>query len=400
MSNEQNAAPAIADMSDQMQIRLEKRAKLLESGRQAYPVGLLDAQGGRIAPDHIADVRAEYDPKLEAGELTAGDETDHVVNVAGRVVFVRNTGKLCFASLQAGTNGDRIQAMLSLNEVGEQSLADWKSLVDLGDHVYVTGRVVVSRRGELSIMVREWRMAAKSIRPMPVLHKDLNEETRVRRRYLDLMVRPEARELVKKRALITRTVRRVLEDHGYIELETPVLQLVHGGATARPFRTHLNAFDQPMTMRIATELPLKRAVVGGIERVYEIGRVFRNEGVDSTHSPEFTTLECYEAYADQYVMAERMQEIIVACAQELGVTAIETEDGMIDLGGEWAWLSVYPGLSEAVGVEITPDTPAETLREIAAKHDVEVNPAWDAEKLVIELFGEIVEPTLLNPTFV
>ena len=159
-------------------------------------------------------------------------------------------------------------------------------------------------------------MAAKSIRPMPVLHKDLNEETRVRRRYLDLMVRPEARDLVKKRALITRTVRRVLEDHGYIELETPVLQLVHGGATARPFRTHLNAFDQPMTMRIATELPLKRAVVGGIERVYEIGRVFRNEGVDSTHSPEFTTLECYEAYADQYVMAKRMQEIIVACAQE------------------------------------------------------------------------------------
>ena len=161
--------------------------------------------------------------------------------------------------------------------------------------MYVTGRVVVSRRGELSIMVREWRMAAKSIRPMPVLHKDLNEETRVRRRYLDLMVRPEARDLVKKRALITRTVRRVLEDHGYIELETPVLQLVHGGATARPFRTHLNAFDQPMTMRIATELPLKRAVVGGIERVYEIGRVFRNEGVDSTHSPEFTTLECYRS---------------------------------------------------------------------------------------------------------
>ena len=400
MSNEQSATPAIADMSEQMKIRLEKRAKFLETAGEAYPVGILDAEGKRIEPDHIADIRAQYDPKLESGELTAGDETDHVVHVPGRVVFVRNTGKLCFASLQAGTNGDRIQAMLSLNEVGEQSLADWKSLVDLGDHVYVTGRVVVSRRGELSIMVREWRMAAKSIRPMPVLHKDLNEETRVRRRYLDLMVRPEARDLVKKRALITRTVRRVLEDHGYIELETPVLQLVHGGATARPFRTHLNAFDQPMTMRIATELPLKRAVVGGIERVYEIGRVFRNEGVDSTHSPEFTTLECYEAYADQYVMAERMQEIIVACAQELGVTAIETEDGTIDLGGEWAWLSVYPGLSEAVGVEITPDTPAETLREIAAKHEVEVDPAWDAEKLVIELFGEIVEPTLLNPTFV
>lgn len=402
MSNEQNAAvsPAIADMSDQMRIRLEKRAQLIESGRQAYPVGLLDAQGQRIDPDHIATVRAEYDPKLQAGELVAGDETDRQVNIAGRVVFVRNTGKLCFAALQEGTEGTRIQAMLSLNEVGQQALADWKALVDLGDHVYISGRVVVSRRGELSVMVREWKMASKTIRPMPVLHKDLSEETRVRQRYLDLMVRDEARQLVKKRALITRTVRRVLEDHGYIELETPVLQLVHGGATARPFRTHLNAFDQPMTLRIATELPLKRAVVGGIDRVYEIGRVFRNEGVDSTHSPEFTTLECYEAYADQFVMAQRMQEIIMACADALGVSRVETERGTIDLSGQWQWLGVYPGLSQAVGVQITPETTADELRAIAAQHEVAVDAGWDAEKLVIELFGEIVEPTLLNPTFV
>ena len=306
MSTEHHAAPAIADMSEQMQIRLEKRAKLIESGREAYPVGLLDSEGNRVEPNHIEDLRAEYDPKLESGELKTGDETDRVVHVGGRVVFVRNTGKLCFATLQGGTEGKRIQAMLSLAEVGEESLAEWKSLVDLGDHVFVTGRVIVSRRGELSIMVTDWKMASKAIRPMPVLHKDLNEETRVRQRYLDLMVREEARELVKKRALITRTVRRVLDEHGYVEVETPVLQLIHGGATARPFRTHLNAFDQPMTMRIATELPLKRAVVGGIERVYEIGRVFRNEGVDSTHSPEFTTLECYEAYADPFVMAERL----------------------------------------------------------------------------------------------
>ena len=342
MSTEHHAAPAIADMSEQMQIRLEKRAKLIESGREAYPVGLLDSEGNRVEPNHIEDLRAEYDPKLESGELKAGDETDRVVHVGGRVVFVRNTGKLCFATLQGGTEGKRIQAMLSLAEVGEESLAEWKSLVDLGDHVFVTGRVIVSRRGELSIMVTDWKMASKAIRPMPVLHKDLNEETRVRQRYLDLMVREEARELVKKRALITRTVRRVLDEHGYVEVETPVLQLIHGGATARPFRTHLNAFDQPMTMRIATELPLKRAVVGGIERVYEIGRVFRNEGVDSTHSPEFTTLECYEAYADQFVMAERMKEIIQSCAKAVGTERIETENGTIDLFGEWKWVGVYP----------------------------------------------------------
>ncbi|WP_237201926.1 lysine--tRNA ligase [Rothia nasimurium] len=370
-----------------MQIRLDKRAKLLESGREAYPVG--------VPVTHtITEIREKYDGTLEADQTT-GD----IVGVAGRVVFVRNTGKLCFASLQQG-NGTRIQAMISLASVGEESLADWKALVDLGDYVFVKGEVISSRRGELSIMAEEWQMASKALRPMPNLHSDLNEETRVRQRYLDLMVRDEARDLVIKRAKITQTVRDVLNRHGYIELETPVLQLIHGGASARPFNTHLNAFDQPMTLRIATELFLKRAAVGGLERVYEIGRVFRNEGVDSTHSPEFTTLECYEAYADQFVMAKRMQEIIMSCADAVGIHQIETEAGTIDLTGEWKWLGVYPGLSEAVGVEITPATSAEELRSIAEKHEVPVDPKWDAEKLVVELFGEIVEPTLLNPTFV
>ncbi|WP_237208639.1 lysine--tRNA ligase [Rothia nasimurium] len=370
-----------------MQIRLDKRAKLLESGREAYPVG--------VPVTHtITEIREKYDGTLEADQTT-GD----IVGVAGRVVFVRNTGKLCFASLQQG-NGTRIQAMISLASVGEEALADWKALVDLGDYVFVKGEVISSRRGELSIMAEEWQMASKALRPMPNLHSDLNEETRVRQRYLDLMVRDEARDLVIKRAKITQTVRDVLNRHGYIELETPVLQLIHGGASARPFNTHLNAFDQPMTLRIATELFLKRAAVGGLERVYEIGRVFRNEGVDSTHSPEFTTLECYEAYADQFVMAKRMQEIIMSCADAVGIHQIETEAGTIDLTGEWKWLGVYPGLSEAVGVEITPATTAEELRAIAEKHEVPVDPKWDAEKLVVELFGEIVEPTLLNPTFV
>ncbi|WP_129660772.1 lysine--tRNA ligase [Rothia halotolerans] len=369
-----------------MQIRMEKRGRLLESGREAYPVGVPVTRT-------IPSVREQYEG-LEADETT-GD----VVGVAGRVVFVRNTGKLCFATLQSG-DGTRLQAMISLAKVGQEALDDWKALVDLGDHVFVRGEVISSRRGELSVMAEEWAMASKSLRPLPTLHKDLNEETRVRQRYLDLMVRDEAREVVYRRARIVQAVRQTLVEQGYVEIETPMLQLVHGGAAARPFATHLNAFDQDMTLRIATELYLKRAVVGGIERVFEIGRIFRNEGVDSTHSPEFTTLEAYEAYGDQFTMAQRIQEIIMACADAVGMHRIETEDGVIDLTGQWRWLGVYPGLSEAVGREITPETTAEELRGVAAEHEVDVDPGWDAEKLVVELFGEIVEPTLINPTFV
>ncbi|MEE1622081.1 lysine--tRNA ligase [Zafaria sp. Z1313] len=391
----ENTAPAQAapatDTNDQRQVRLDKRAALLESGREAYPVGVERTHA-------LLEIRDAY------GHLEAGQETEDVVGVAGRVVFARNTGKLCFATLQeSGPRGEavRLQAMLSLANVGEDALADWKHLVDLGDHVFVKGSVICSRRGELSIMVTEWQMASKAVRPMPVLHAELNEETRVRQRYADLMVRDEAREMIYTRDAVTRAVRDTLYGHGYVEVETPMLQLVHGGATARPFHTHLNAFDQPMTLRIATELYLKRTVVGGIPRVFEVGRLFRNEGVDSTHSPEFTTLECYEVYADQFVMAERIKEIILAAADAVGAgRRIETAKGTIDLDGEWRWLGVYPGLSEAVGREITPETGAAELRAVAEEHGVKVDPKWDAQKLVVELFGEIVEPTLLNPTFV
>jgi lysyl-tRNA synthetase class 2 len=365
---------------------MEKRGKLLARGEEPYPVKLERSHS-------LADIRAKY-PELEP-DTTTGD----VVGVVGRVVFVRNTGKLCFATLQEG-DGTRLQAMLSLANVGEERLADWKSLVDLGDHVYIHGEVISSRRGELSVMADDWKMASKALRPLPTLHTELNEETRVRQRYVDLMVRDEARQMVYTRAKITKTVRETLDSHGYVEVETPMLNLIHGGAAARPFGTHLNAFDQEMTLRIATELYLKRAVVGGIERVYEIGRVFRNEGVDSTHSPEFTTLECYEAYADQFVMAERMKEIILNVADVMGKRQIETPEGTIDLDGEWRWLGVYPGLSEAVGEEITPDTPLERLLEIGDKRGVKTDPLWTTEKAVVELFGDIVEPTLLNPTFV
>jgi lysyl-tRNA synthetase class 2 len=384
-------SPAANNPNDQRQVRMDKRAALLARGAEAYPVG--------VARTHSLHEIRELFPELEPDSTTGLQ-----VGVVGRIVFQRNTGKLCFATLQEGGPegaGTRLQAMLSLANVGEEKLADWKALVDLGDHVLITGEVIASRRGELSIMATDWQMASKALRPLPVLHAELNEETRVRQRYADLIVRDEAREMVYKRAAIIRAVRDTLHARDYVEVETPILQLVHGGASARPFETHLNAFDQPMTLRIALELYLKRAVVGGIDRVFEVGRIFRNEGVDSTHSPEFTMLECYEAYADQFVMADRIKEVILNAADAVGAgRQIETAKGTINLDGDWAWLGVYPGLSAGVGQEITPDTDAETLRSIAAKHGVKVDPKWESEKLVIELFGEIVEPTLIDPTFV
>lgn len=384
----ENTAEATAthEASEQMRVRLDKRARFLDRGIDPYPVGVPRTHS-------LADVRAAY------GHLQADDITGESVGVTGRVVFIRNTGKLCFATLQEG-DGTRLQAMLSLASVGEEALADWKSLVDLGDHVFVHGEVISSRRGELSVMADSWQMASKALRPLPTLHNELSEENRVRQRYVDLIVRDSARTTVMQRAAITRAVRSTLDNRRFTEIETPILQLLHGGATARPFTTHLNAFDQPMTLRIATELFLKRAVVGGIERVYELGRVFRNEGVDSTHSPEFTTLEAYEAYGDQYTMAELMREIILSCADAVGSRRISTPSGEIDLDAEWRWLSVYPGLSEALGREITPDTEYSELRAIAGEHEISVDANWDAEKLVVELFGEIVEPTLIQPTFV
>jgi lysyl-tRNA synthetase class 2 len=374
------------DLPEQMRVRRDKRARLLEEGREPYPVG--------VARTHtLAEVRRAY------GHLETAEETQDVVGVVGRVVFIRNTGKLAFATLQEG-DGTRLQAMLSLAEVGEQALAGWKADVDLGDFVFVHGRVISSRRGELSVLADEWSMASKALRPLPTMHSELSEESRVRQRYVDLIVRQEARDMVRDRAAIVRAVRDTLHGGGFIEIETPILQLVHGGAAARPFPTHLNAFDIGMSLRIALELYLKRAVVGGVDKVFEMGRVFRNEGVDSTHSPEFTMLEVYEAFGDQHTMAELMQAIVLAAADAFGSRVIDTPAGQIQLAGEWRWLPVYQGLSEAVDEEVTPDTDAQTLRAIAKRTNVTVQPDWDAEKLVVELFGQIVEPTLLQPTFV
>ena len=377
--------------SEQTAIRKEKRQRLLDSGQEAYPADLSRSHS-------LADIRAGW------GHLEAGVETQDVVTTGGRVVFIRNTGKLAFATLQDGftadNNGERLQVMLSLAEVGEESLARWKSDVDLGDFVWVTGRVIASRRGELSVMANDWRMASKALRPLPVLHKDLSEEARVRRRYVDLIVRDEAREMVRNRSAITRAVRDALYDRGYLEVETPILQLVHGGAAARPFETHINAFDIDMSLRIALELHLKRTMVGGADKVFELGRVFRNEGIDSSHSAEFTMLEAYMAWGDQTTIANLIKDVVLAAADAFGSRQIETPKGIIDLDGEWTWLKFFPALSERLGRTITVDTPLAELQELADANEIEFDPKWGAGKLAMELFGDLVEPALLQPTVV
>lgn len=377
------------DLPEQMRVRREKRERLLAEGGEAYPVS--------VPRTHtLAQVRAAH-PDLEAGT-----ETDDVVGVAARVVFLRNTGKLCFATLQDG-EGTRLQVMLSLAEVGEESLARFKALVDLGDHLFVHGRVISSRRGELSVFADDWQLAAKALRPLPVLHKDLSEEARVRQRYVDLIARPAARDAARLRAGVVRSLRENFHRRDFLEVETPMLQTQAGGAAARPFVTHMNAFDMDLYLRIAPELFLKRAVVGGIERVFEINRNFRNEGADSTHSPEFAMLEAYEAYGDYDTMAALTQDLVQTAANDvLGSTVVTLADGEeYDLGGRWTQLSMYESLSEALGEEITHDTPDAHLMALVERFDLQIDPKrMNHGKLVEELWEHHVGNGLHAPTFV
>ncbi|WP_298118351.1 lysine--tRNA ligase [uncultured Aurantimicrobium sp.] len=376
-----------AEVSEQKAVRLAKRDRLNELGLEAYPVAV-------PITDTIPAVRARF------GELEADATTGVTVGLAGRIVHLRNTGKLCFASLQSG-DGSRIQAMVSLAEVGEENLELWKDLVDLGDHVFVSGEVISSRRGELSIMVREWKMASKAVLPLPNMHNELNEETRVRSRYLDLIVREQARTNVFSRAKTMASLRNTFTQLDFIEVETPMLQVMHGGASARPFVTHSNAFDMELFLRIAPELYLKRALVGGIERVFEINRNFRNEGADSTHSPEFAMLEAYEAYGDYNSIADLTQKLIQDAAVAVSGSHVVTwADGTeFDLGGEWDRISMYHSLSDAAGVQITPETSVADLQAMANKEGVEVHLA-NHGKLVEELWEHFVKDGLTRPTFV
>jgi lysyl-tRNA synthetase class 2 len=374
------------DLPEQIAVRLAKRERLNELG-EAYPVSL-------PITHTIEQVRAAY-PDLEI-DVATGDK----VSIAGRVMFQRNTGKLCFATLQAG-GGERIQAMLSLDKVGEERLEQFKELIDLGDHLFVVGEVITSKRGELSILVDEWQIAAKTIRPLPNLHNELGEEYRVRHRYIDLIVRDRAREVVQIRAQVMKSLRKTFDAERFIEVETPMLQTMHGGASARPFKTHSNAFDTELFLRIAPELFLKRAVVGGIDRVYEINRNFRNEGADRTHSPEFAMLESYEAYGDYNTMADLTQKLIQNAAMDVfGTHVVALDDGTEnDLSGAWDRISMFESLSAAAGVEVTPETPIDVLKKLAKSVEIEIEHPLHG-KYVEELWEHFVKNDLVKPTFV
>ena len=415
-------APA-DDTPEQVKVRAAKRERLMEAGIPAYPVLL-------PITTTIKKVREQY------SHLQPGEETEDYVGLAGRVVLARNGGKLCFATLMDG-EGNKIQVMLSAASVGAESLAAYKNDVDLGDHLFVHGRVISSRRGELSIFATpaevtpeaqaayeaassalpapdaSWAIASKALRPLPKTWTTedgeeitLSEDQRIRRRELDLITRPAARDMVLIRAAVNRSLRENFFRRDYIELETPMLQMIHGGAAARPFTTHMNALDTELYLRIATEIYLKRAVVGGVDRVFEINRNFRNEGMDSSHSPEFTALEAYEAYSDYNGMADLTRDLIQQAARDAfdlseGEEIVRLADGTeYDLSGEWDRIDLYGSTSEALGEEITVETPRETLVKYAERIGLEVDDYAVSGKIVEDIFEELVGSKLWAPTFV
>jgi len=387
--------PAVSDGDDlpeQMRVRRDKRQRLLDEGVEPYPVTV-------DRTSTLAALKEKYP------DLPPDTDTGELVGITGRVIFLRNSGKLCFATLReggAGDTGTELQVMVSLASVGADSLASFKSTVDLGDHLYVHGSVITSRRGELSVLADSWAIAAKTLRPLPVAHKPLSEESRVRQRYVDLIVRPQARRTVQVRSVVNRSLRQTLHERNYLEVETPMLQVLHGGASARPFVTHMNAMDMYLYLRIAPELYLKRAVVGGIDRVFEINRNFRNEGVDSSHSPEFAMLEAYQAYTDYNGMAEVTTALIqdATIAVHGSTVAVHADGTEFDLGGTWRSITLYGALSEALGVEVTVQTPMATLVGLAEKAGVPVAPHYGPGKLAEELFDELVVDSLVAPTYV
>ncbi|MGW4405350.1 bifunctional lysylphosphatidylglycerol synthetase/lysine--tRNA ligase LysX [Nonomuraea sp. NPDC004702] len=376
------------ELPEQMRIRREKLDRLRSEGVDPYPVNF-----PRTATN--AEVKEKHQG------LEPDTATGETVGVAGRVMLNRVGGKLCFATLRDG--GADLQVMISLDKVGEESLAAWKRDVDLGDHVGVTGEVITSRRGELSILADSWQITAKCLRPLPEKHVGLTDpEARVRQRYVDLIVNDEARKMARVRSATVRAVRDFWHEEGYLEVETPMLQPIHGGATARPFKTHINAYDMELYLRIAIELYLKRLVVGGVEKVFEINRNFRNEGADSTHNPEFTMLEAYGTYLDYNDIADLTQRMYQKAVVAALDTTVVVHDGVeIDLGLEkWPRVRLYDLVSDAVGEEITTETTLEELRKIADRREVHWDVKWGSGKLVQELFEALVEHTLVQPTFV
>ncbi len=381
--------PEVADdLPEQLRIRREKRESLLSRGIAPYPVAV-----PRTAS--LSEIRKRHkDLPIDVG-------TGIIESLTGRVIFKRDTGKLCFATLREG-DGTELQAMFSLDKVGEELLNAWKSDVDLGDLVSVTGEIITSKRGELSILANNYAMASKSLRPLPVEHKPLSEETRVRMRYVDLIVRPEARANARTRPIVMKSLRNSFDTRGFIEVETPMLQVMHGGAAARPFKTKSNAYDMDLFLRIAPELFLKRCVVGGLERVFEINRNFRNEGADSSHSPEFVMIETYQSYGDWNSMADLTRELVQESAKAVfGSHVVKHHDGTEnDLGGKWLEVDFYTAISEGVGEKVTAETSIENLKKYAEKLGMKVDPKWITGKLAEEIFEHLYNGKLNIPTFV
>ena len=380
--------PIEEDLPEQLRIRREKRASLLVDGTEPYPVSVPRTKS-------LKEVREKY-TGLEI-DVATGD----IESLTGRIIFKRDTGKLCFATLREG-DGTELQAMISLDKVGEEQLESWKSDVDLGDFVSVTGEIISSKRGELSVLANSWQMASKSLRPLPNEHKPMSEETRVRMRYVDLIVRPEAREYARLRPAVMRSLRETFHNENFVEVETPMLQVMHGGAAARPFISHSNAYDMELFLRIAPELFLKRCVVGGIERVFEINRNFRNEGADSSHSPEFAMIESYQAYGDWRSIADLTRKLVQNAAMAItGSHVVTHHDGRkADLGGTWKEISLYDAISEGVGEKVTALTGMDDLKRIATKLGIKIDPKWIAGKLAEEIFEHVAKDQLIAPTFV
>ena len=382
----QNAQEAVSTLNDERAHRLSKRAAIMEAGGNPYP------EHSEVTA-HVVDIEAKY------VDLEAGEDTDDVVSIGGRIMAKRGQGKIAFVVVRDTTA--EIQLFCRINEMREE---DWALLqdLDLGDIINVTGVIVRTKRGQLSIAPKRLTLLSKAVRPLPEKFHGLSDkETRYRQRYVDLIMNDDVRETFRKRSAIVSAFRRYMEDNGYMEVETPILQTIQGGATAKPFITHFNALNQECYLRIATELHLKRLLVGGYERVFEIGRIFRNEGMDQTHNPEFTTMEAYRAYSDLEGMKELAEGVIKAAAKAVGLEGtIVYQDQEIDLFGEWPSRSMTEIVSEVMGRELNLDTPIEELRAAAAECGIDVNPAWGAGKLIAEIYDEKGEESLINPTFV
>ena len=386
MAENQNAADQASTLNDERATRLAKRAALFEAGQNPYP------EHSELE-DYVADIEAKY------AELADGEDTEDVVKIAGRVVAKRGQGKIMFIVVRDATA--EIQLFCRINDMDEAAWNTLKSL-DLGDILGVTGVVVRTQRGQLSVAPKSATLLAKAVRPLPEKFHGLSDkETRYRQRYVDLIANDDVRETFRKRSQILSTFRRFMESDGYMEVETPILQTIQGGATAKPFITHFNALDQECYLRIATELHLKRCIVGGFERVFEIGRIFRNEGMDLTHNPEFTTMEAYRAFSDLEGMKALAQGVIKAANKAIGnPEVIEYQGQTIDLSGEWASRPMTDIVSDVLGKKVTIDTPAEELAAAAREKGLEIKPEWTAGKIIAEIYDELGEDTIVNPTFV